>query len=177
MEKNSCWYFPYCKRYYLTHPWIWVRDLWRNFRDVRMRVQYGFTYGDIWDWDMWFLRTAPQMFRYIAEHGSAYPGHEPFETPERWHDWLNEMAGLLESGREEWQEKHNEYHEEYMARLMDKWKKPTEDNNGLLHARTPEKTELDNKYWNRANELAQQGEDNVRRALTCISEHFYDIWD
>ena len=163
MNKYSVWYMPYNKRYLITHPWQWVRCAYRNIRDAWRRSVYGWTYGDVWDWDTWFTRVVPDMLRHMASHGSAYPGHPPFETPEKWHDWLNEMAHLIETADEEWQDEHNEYHEEYMKHIMENWNK--------------EPSEIHKQYMKRSQELAKEGEDNIRRALTLIGEHFYSIWD
>lgn len=158
-KKYSVWYLPYNKRYLLTHPWKWFKCAWRNITDAWHRSVYGWTYGDVWDWHVWFLRTTPDMLRYMADHGNAYPGHAPFETPEKWHDWLHEMADLLETGREDWQDEHNEYHEEYINNI----------------AAPPNK--LRDLYWERSKELQKQGEDNVRRVMALLGEHFYDLWD
>ena len=177
MNKYSVWYMPYNKRYLITHPWQWFRCAWRNIRDAWRRSVYGWTYGDVWDWDNWFLHVAPDMLRYMADHGSAYPGREPFTTPEKWHDWLHEMADLLDTGREDWQEAHNEYYKEYMDKLMDKWEPWKPDENGMYHAPAPQRTELDDKYFARADELAKQGEANVRRAMTLLGEHLFELWD
>lgn len=170
MNKYSVWYMPYNKRYLITHPWKWFKCAWRNIRDAWRRSVYGWTYGDVWDWYSWFLHTVPDMFRYMADNGCAYPGCEPFTTPEKWHDWLHEMADLLETGREDWQDKHNEYYEEH----MNEWKPWKPDENGVYH--TPAQ-ELDNKYFARMKELEEQGEANVRNALYCIADKFFCLWD
>ena len=177
MEKYSCWSWCYAKRYYLTRPWKWFKDLWRNIKDVCMRARYGFTWSDVWNWDHWFLHTTPNMLRYMADHGSAYPGQPPFETPERWHDWLHEIADLLETGNEEWQDAHNKYYDEYIKELSKKWQPWKPDENGMYHVPTPKRTELDDKYFARSKELAEQGEANVRRAMYLLGEHFFNIWD
>ena len=177
MNKYSVWYMPYNKRYLITHPWQWFRCAWRNIRDAWRRSVYGWTYGDVWDWDNWFLHVAPSMLRYMADHGSGYPGREPFTTSEKWHDWLHEMADLLDTGREDWQDEHNEYREQYIEHLMDKWEPWKPDENGVYHAPAPKYTELDNKYFARANELGEQGDANVRRAMALLGEHFGSLWD
>ena len=177
MNKYSVWYMPYSKRYLLTHPWKWVRRAWHNIRDAWRRSVYGWTYGDVWNWDSWFMHTVPDMLRYMADHGSAYPGREPFTTPERWHDWLHETADLIETGREDWQEEHNEYYKDYMKHIMDKWEPMIPDENGFYHTPVRGKTPLEEKYFERSKELAKQGEDNVRRALADIGEKIYFLWD
>ena len=174
---SNVWTFPYRTRYYLTHPWKWFAQIGRNIRATYMRTKYGWTYSDVWDWDYWFMNVVPEMFRYLAEHGCAYPGYEPFETPEKWHDWLNHMANLIESGREEWQEEHNEYYEEYMDNLMKKWEPAVKEEDGFYHSKPRELDELDEKYFARAKELGAEGEKNVVEALRQIGQHFYQIWD
>ena len=170
MKKYSVWYLPYNKRYLLKHPWQWFRCIKRCFRDAWRRSVYGWTYGDVWDWDNWFLHTTPDMLRHMADKGDAYPGSEPFTTPEKWHDWLHEIADLLETGLEEWQDEHNEYHEEYMKHIRDDWVPFKE---GVKH----EPSELFNKYMTRAKELNEQGEKNVQKALENLGKFFYCLWD
>ena len=176
-KKYSAWSWPYSTRYYLTHPWRWFRHLYINIRDSFHRVRYGWCYSDVWDWDNWFMNIVPEMFRYLAEHGSAYPGREPFETPEKWHEWLLHMADTIETGKEDWQDDHNEYYKEYIDHIMDKWKPAIKGEDGLYHQPVPERTELDHNYFERCKELGAQGEKNIQYALSQIAEHFYQIWD
>jgi len=180
MNYNNVWYFAYGKRYYLTHPWQWVKEAVYNIRAAWQRATRGWTYVDVWNMDTWFLHTIPPMLRYLAENGSTYPGVEPFDGeygPQRWKDWLIETADLLETGLEDWQNEHNEYYEEYMEHLMDDWEPPKKDENGFLVHKSREFTELDKKYLARAKELMNQGERNVHEALDRISQHFYSLWD
>ena len=160
--KMNVWRFPYSARYYLTHPWKWFQQLWRNCRDIYRRARYGYTYSDIWNWDNWFLATAVPMLRYLADHSSAYPGNEEFDTPEKWEKWLHHVADLLESGDEEWQDVHNEYYEEYM--------------NEPINFNAPP-SELFYKYAARAKELSDAGEANIIEAFAQIGKNFYALWD
>jgi len=177
MNKYSIWYLPYNKRYLITHPWKWFRCAWRNLCDAWRRSVYGFTWSDVWDWDHWFTRVVPDMLRHMANHGSAYPGHAPFETPEKWHDWLQYIAHLIETADEEWQDEHNEYHEAYMKEILKDWKPWVEDENGMLHHTPSKPSDLHEKYMARARELSEEGEKNIALALKEIGEHFYSIWD
>ena len=177
MNKYSVWYMPYNKKYLITHPWKWVKCAWHCLRDAWRRSVYGWTYGDVWDWDSWFLHVAPDMLRHMADKGCGYPGRPPFETPERWHDWLHQMADLLDTGREDWQDEHNEYREEYDKHLMESWKPANIDKDDMLHFPVSPHSEIYEKYMTRAMELRDQGEDNVRRAMTLMAEHFSCLWD
>ena len=162
-EGYSVWYWPYTKRYYLTHPWKWFQQLGRNIRDVYRRAKYGWTYTDVWDMDRWIMHTFPPMLRHLAAKGCAYPGREPFDEPEKWNEWLNKMADLIESGLEEKQEECNEYYEEYMEHLME--------------PRDIRVEKMDDDYYRRAGELMHDAEHNLEVAFTQIGKHFYSLWD
>lgn len=154
---NNVWTWPYRPRYYLTHPWYWFRQFWRNCKASYQRIVYGWCPWDVWDMDCWIIHTFPPMLRYMAEHGSAYPGHEPFETPERWHEWLNKMADLIESGDEDKQNTCNEFYPEYIKFMDD--------------------SRANKDYFNRAQEIMNDAEDNLEIVMTQIGKHFYDLWD
>jgi hypothetical protein len=175
---NSVFGFPYCKKYYLTHPWKLFKQLGHNLKAAWMRCTKGWCPWDVWDWDCWFMTVVPEQFRYLAEHGCAYPGKEPFDTPEKWHDWLNHLADMIETGAEGWQDEHNEYYEKYIDELMAKPLFSEEkDEKGNIHHIMNTQTTLDDNYFNRAKELAEQGDQNIRYVLGQIAEHFYEIWD
>lgn len=162
MRKSNinAWKYPYRPAYYLTHPWKFIAQTGRNIRSSYMRVRYGWCYSDVWDWDQWFMHTVPDMFRHLAKYGCAYPGHPPFDTPEKWREWLNEMADLIETGREDWQDEHNEYYDEWVSTFGDE-----------------KHEEVRLKYIRRVEELSKQGKKNIGFALSQISEHFYNLWD
>lgn len=165
--KMNVWRFPYPKRYYLTHPLKWIKQVWRSCRDTYMRARYGYTYSDIWNWDGWFLAVSIPMLRYLADHNTAYPGYDEFDTSEKWEQWLHHVADLLESGDKEWQDTQNEYHEDYMKELT--YTPPAK-----LFS---EPSELFYKYTARAKELSEEGEVNIIKAFAQIGRNFYALWD
>ena len=162
-EGYSVWYWSYTKRYYLKHPWKWFKQLGCNVRDVYRRAKYGWTYSDVWDMDQWIMNTFPPMLRHLAVHGCAYPGHEPFDTPEKWHEWLNKMADLIESGLEDKQNECNEYYKEYMDHLMD--------------PRDMRVEEMDEDYYDRAKQIINDAEHNLEVAFQQLSKNFFSLWD
>lgn len=178
MNKYSVFTRTYGWRHYLTHPWKIFTNLWRNCRMALQRARYGWCRTDAWDFYDWFLHIAPDMLRQIANDGDGYPGREPFETPEKWRDWLCATADKLETGIEEWQDAHNEYYNAYMDKLInDPWLVNEVDEEGKTHHILAPQTELDRKYFARAQELAAEGENNVREAMTEMGLYFYYIWD
>lgn len=158
------WTWARGKRYYLLHPVQWVKEFARNVKFCYLRIRDGWCPADTWSWDGWFTQVAPPMFRYLAEHGHAYPGTEPFETPDKWHDWLKCIAVQIESGDPDWQEAHNPYYEKFIKELLTK---KSEDMD----------KELVKNYYDENSRLFSIGHSNVKWALREIGEHFYQIWD
>lgn len=174
---SSVFWLPYTKRYYLIHPIKFVKDIIQIGKDVYRRARYGWTWQDVWNWDTWFLATTPDMLDYLAEHGVAYPGKSPFETPEKWHDWLHLTAKMLRTGSDKWQRDHNEYYEGYSQYLADNWPQPYKDENGVLHQEVPKPNDTTKKYYAHADELHKLGCENIEFAMKEIGKYFHDIWD
>jgi len=145
MNKLSLWTFTYRKSYYLTHPWKWLRDVYWNIRNFWHRGRYGFAYVDVWNWCNWWPNVGAAALRYMAEHGSGYPGTEPWETPEKWREFLITQADNLDKAAKSCDflgcDDENEY-----AEAFHKLHKEFKD-------LTVEEKILKQKYWNRTNEL------------------------
>lgn len=148
-------------RFYLTHPWLLIKDIYRIIIDIYRRARYGWTYSDAWNFCDWFIAISPQMLRHIANQGSAYPGTKPFETAKQWRDWLNKMAALIETADENWQDEQNRYHAEFMIQL----------------ATSCEDKNLSKKYYEECRKLGEAGAQNIETALTEMGKHFLKIWD
>lgn len=174
---NSVWDWPYSTKHYLTHPWLWFKHLGYNFRDAYRRARYGWTYVDVWNMDVWLMRTIPPMLRHMATHGCAYPGREPFDTPEKWHKWLVTVSSLLESGLEDNQNNCNEYYNDYINSLSDKWTETYTDENGAVHHEVNGISAADRQYFDRAEEIGKDAAANVEKAFQEISKNFFDLWD
>ena len=154
--------FP--RRYYLLHPWKFFHEVKTNLKNARMRVKKGYCWTDVWNIDDWFLTVFPEMLRALAQKCCGHPGFEPFETPEKWMAWLNDMAGRLESCREENYEKLNEYYDDYMKQF-DNWQlnQPS--------------TEIDKKYFARERELAEEAQNRLEDTMAEIMKNLHLLWD
>ena len=129
----SVWQWPYRKKYYLTHPWKWISQLFLNIGDAKDRARYGYCRTDWYDFDNWFTTISPMMLREMAEKGNGYPGRPPFDTSEKWHSWLNRMADQLEKCKfdfvnlsstvtlEEYEVEHDKLVKETFAELAKHW--------------------------------------------------------
>lgn len=65
---------------------------WDNFRAKCQRFKRGWSYGDVWDMNDWFRRTAKPMLEHLLEHHMAYPG---IVSNEEWEEILQEMINCL----------------------------------------------------------------------------------
>ena len=163
----SVWYWGASPSYYLKRPWKWFKELWYNILNARDRITKGYCFLDWSDFDRWFVQIAPQMLREMADNGCAYPGGEPFETLEKWHEWLNKMADKLNHCDEEWCDDNNvnEYNEAYM-KICANYKDLT-----------PEQKETRRKYLEREMELYEERKQLIKEVMTELGEHWGALWD
>jgi hypothetical protein len=170
MKNNmSVWTFPYRTRYYLTHPLKFIGQIKRNVRAAYNRTTKGYC---VWDWadlDSWFVTIMPNMLRDMARNGHAYPGSEPFDTPEKWRSWLIRMAEQLEYCQDE--DNGNEYAQPYLDELM---KNP---HHHLFEDKTPAEQELFEKYYNRSIEVMDEHKKLFEDTMKEIIEHWNCLWD
>ena len=185
MKKNplSVWTLSYRKSYYLTHPWKLVKDIYWNLRNWIHRANRGYAYTDVWNFCDWYPRVAAEALRYLAKRGSGYPGVKPWETPEKWREYLEYLANRLQRCADSqdilFGEERNEYKEEYdktFARAFIEEK----GEDGLIHAHydfTPEDKELHKKYWEREKELDEVDRAYDIETFRWIGEDIRRIWD
>lgn len=152
-------------RYYLIRPWKWVKELFSNIRAAWMRMIKGYCYMDVWNWDDWFCSVVPPMLRHMADHGSAYPGKEPFDTPEKWHDWLYEIAHRIERLQyDDWMEDNNEYSKEYLESFENDWCSERQE-------------EIRKKYYARCEEINKTRQQVLEDLGKSFFKFFDCLWD
>ena len=169
-------------RYYLTHPWEWFKDLGYCLRDAYQRITRGYADTDWFNMDSHLLELLPAMLKDLATHSHSYPGHAPFDTPEKWSAWLNEMADNLISCREEEIEKANEYYKEYIESFDFDWDatNKSKDENGfytITWAEQPNHEEISKLYFARDKELSDAAQQRLEDTLGNLSRYFFDLWD
>lgn len=151
--------------YYLIHPWKWIKELFDNIRAAWMRATKGYCYTDVWNWDDWFCSITSSMLRQMADHGCAYPGGEPFDTPEKWHKWLYEMAHKIERlGYDDWMEDNNEYSKEYIDSF---------ENEEYLEKHK----EIRQKYYEQCKELHKTRQQVLEEFGKNFFKYFDCLWD
>ena len=152
-------------RYYLAHPWKWIKELFNNIRAAWMRATKGYCYSDCWNFDSYFCAVVPLILRHIADYGMAYPGSEPFDTPEKWHDWLYEMAHRIERLQyDDWMEDNNEYSKEYIESFENNW-------------RSERQEEIRKKYYARCQEINETRQQVLENFGKSFFKFFDCLWD
>lgn len=74
------------------------------------RFKRGYSYGDIWDMDFWFMRTVKPMLIHLRDHGIGIPNELYLQDADNerilWENTLTEMISCLELMNEDNAEKH-----------------------------------------------------------------------
>ncbi len=168
MDLNVFKDYPYSKHYYITHPWKIITHTWDNLRAAWQRATKGYANRDVWDADHYILSLLPSVLRALkdAEFGS-YPGQEPFETPEKWAAWLQEMAAKFESLQEDWAETRNEYDKLYFDALQGQ-------RNSTIDI---DITALRKKWLARLEELNQEQSNFTIKTFEELGRYLYYLWN
>lgn len=114
------------------------------------RFKRGYSYGDVWDIDCWFMRTVKPMLIHLRDHGMGIPFDLYLEGEENeraaWEAVITEMIDCLT--------------------LMD------EDEAQKYLGITDEDWSVES--YNKVNNLM---EEKKNRFFELFSKHFYSLWD
>lgn len=125
-----------------------------GFDSLRARIQRfkrGYSYGDVWDMDFWFMRTVKPMLIHLRDHGIGIPNELYLQDADNeriiWENTLTEMISCLELMNEDNAEKY-------------------------LGIENKERWSLEdyNKRW-------ALMEENKNRFFELFSKYFYCLWD
>lgn len=90
-----------CFRWYITHPWEYIYDLYRDIRMIIERGIYGYARSDVWSLDYYLCTFLPSAFRELANNSVGCPPdlYDNNCEDDNCHEWvaiLNEIADGLE---------------------------------------------------------------------------------
>lgn len=125
-----------------------IKDAYWNFRKRCQRFKRGYSCGDVWDMDMWFIETIKPMLVHLRTNGISYPME--FNSRDDWCAVLDEMIACLDFMDENQVYDFLGFHE-----CKDYLRMTSED--------------IKKAYEIRAN--------NKNGFFRLFSEHFYDLWD
>lgn len=120
---------------------------------LRARIQRfkrGYSYGDVWDMDFWFMRTVKPMLIHLRDHGLGIPNELYLQDADNerilWENILTEMINCLELMNEDNAEK-------YL---------------GI------ENKDFSAEYYEKKWALM---EENKNRFFELFSKYYYNLWD
>lgn len=120
---------------------------------IRARIQRfkrGYSYGDIWDMDYWFMRTVKPMLTHLRDRGIGVPNDLYLQDADNerliWENTLTEMISCLE--------------------LMD-------EDNAEKHLGIKDDDYSSESYKKVTNLM----EESKNRFFELFSKHFYSLWD
>lgn len=121
-----------------------------NLKARIQRFKRGYSYGDVWDMDFWFMRTVKPMLIHLRDHGIGIPNELYLQDADNerilWENTLTEMISCLELMNEDNAEK-------YLG---------IENNDFSV--------EDYNKEW-------ALMEENKNRFFELFSKYFFSLWD
>lgn len=134
--------------------------LWRiknffvyGFDSLRARWQRfirGYSYGDVWDMDFWFMRNVKPMLIHLRDHGIGIPNELYLDGAENereaWEAVLTEMINCLD--------------------LMD-------EDNAQKHLGIADSDWTMESY----NKVHACMDENKNRFFELFSKYFYSLWD
>lgn len=157
IKKIPVYLFSYRKSYYWAHPFKFVKELWTGAKNLWHRARYGYAYVDAWNMNSAWCEMGANMLLHLSKYGSAYPGTGEFDTPEKWHDHLEEMAQRLRECAQIDTFENNEYWELYKSDFK----------NG----------EMELKWRQRQYELENTREQLIKETFEIFGKNFDMYWD
>ena len=164
MNKLNVFNNPYYKWRY---PSCWFKNIRMFIHSIKyayQRITKGYADCDTFDLDSYYLDIFNGTLNYLADHHWGYPGHDEFDTDEKWTAYLKEMAQKFYQANES-----NEY---YDTPNQEKWWEWIEENNS---------NSKDNSYikdmLNEERFLAWRREQDMREGLDMMKNVFFSLWD
>lgn len=161
------------------YPWTYPSNWWKNvrtfFRNIRFgwqRATKGFCDRDVWNLDGYYMDLFHVTLRHLAEHHYGFPGVEPFETDEKWTEFLYDLSFKFYQANEE-----NEF---FPTPCADKWcewlrehpsSHPWNDkDDGEVNPYNAEMYEESKENWEKQKAVFDE-------AWKMLGEHFFSLWD
>lgn len=166
--------FPYAKRYYLIHSWLFLKECWWNLKAAWQRATKGHAWRDSAEMHEYLLNLIPSMLRDIAD-GISYPCSEEFPNHESWQKFCNDLAAKFESAQEENCYEKNEYNEQFLTAFDILYNKSPYIT--MTYTMTEEEAEeICRKYHARENEIDEERVRIVKEAFNTLVEYYFELW-
>ncbi len=176
-DLNTLTEFSYSKRYILLHPWILIRQAWRNLRNAWQRATKGYCNADAFNMNDYLLTIMPEMIKTLRDDPvGGYPCDNEFPTWESWEKWLTKMADTLRELQDDWAETRNEYEGQYFKAIEEYRALSFNDSKNKVTITDDDIKELRDKWLARIDELNKQQQELTIKTFTEIGRHLYQLW-
>lgn len=175
MNKLKLWTFSGSTSYYLTHPWKWIKDAYWNIRNFIHRGRYGYAYSDVWEWFVWWPTVGAEALRYLRDHGCGYPGIDQWDTPEKWADYLTNLADKLEWCTNDDTDEENEFKDEF--KRMYEMRRIVTDDGFTFMEMTDEDKKIRDKYFARSFEIEEEHTQKRIEIFEELGKVLPRLWD
>lgn len=176
MNKMNVFSYTYRKRYYLKHPWKFIKETGQNLRAAWHRATLGYAYRDVWELGPQLLEILPPMLHHLEKYHCGTPCDM---TDEEWTQWLHKMADSIERLQEENWEKQNEYADEFFRVMDEKRIVKRDEHNALIitWSDEPDEKEISKKYFERSKELNDEWIMESERIGAELFRNLQKLWD
>jgi len=160
MDTVHAFYTPY--KFWRT-PIKWIKDFFCNCSIARDRIRKGWSPNDIWNLEMYLSSIIGESLDFLASHHMGYPGNEPFETSEKWEDWLRAQAYPFKHYLED-NDNENPFSEEFIKCL-------DIDTLDLIS------DELRKNYNETDRKIQEKKYQEVQKAMEELGKYWGHLWD
>lgn len=174
-----------------SYGWKRLRGFFMNIKEFFRKVKWGFqraTKGyadiDLWNFDRHLSNLMCAALDELADSSYGYPGFEPFDTPEKWTEYLKEMSNHFyncqtENGSDYEKRENKAYNDmcSYITRTY-----TVDDFNGLgvlkQDVSDQKKYDAAAEEWKKSMQAHSNFMKNEKdKALDMLKEVYYDLWD
>ena len=175
MKWINAFYNPYK---FFRAPFQWLKCFFRSFSIARDRIVRGWSPYDVWDLDSYINQILGQGLDYLADNHMGYPGTKPFDTPEKWTEWLHTQAKAFRDLNRE-NDEENPFAERYWKYLDASVWETQKDENGRTYWHHSDACPIDlrEKYERLDKIIYERKQTNLRLALKELGEHWGNLWD
>lgn len=148
-----------------------IKQFFRNLKWAYQRVVWGFSEGDTWELDAYFLELFYQSLTYFSQHLEGYPWNF---NEESWLKYLNKMIAHFynaqEMHRDNWASIKEDEAFDALEEIRNNFNEPKE-------GYTQEDLEMARKkFFDATIEATKFREQEMHYAIDMLEEVFFSLW-
>lgn len=146
-----------------------IKHFFKCIKYSFQRIANGYCDKDMFNLDNYYKSLFYVTLTDLSQNCYSFPGREPFETYEKWVNYLNDMASYFYQSIEDIDYYENEYEDEFLNKF--------DYLHSLGQLDTKENRELRDKWLKETIEIDKLRQKDLNTALTMLKKSFNDLWD